>query len=44
LLRLLTAAYGTKRTFRNVRYLVAIGCKADIGQHCRTIAIYEYTP
>jgi hypothetical protein len=23
---------GTKRTFRNVRYLVAIGCKADIAR------------
>jgi len=35
------SAYGTKRTFRNVRYPVAIGGKADM---CRTIAIYEYTP
>jgi hypothetical protein len=23
---------GTTRTFRNVRYLVAVGCKADIEQ------------
>jgi hypothetical protein len=38
------SAPGTKQTFRNVRYLVAIGCKADIGQQCRTIAMYEYTP
>jgi hypothetical protein len=29
LLHLLTAALGTKRTFRDVRYPVAIGGKAD---------------
>jgi hypothetical protein len=26
------SAYGTSRTFRNVRFLVAIRCKPDIGQ------------
>ena len=26
------SAYGTTRTFRNVRYSVAVGCKADIEQ------------
>jgi hypothetical protein len=35
------SAPGTKQTFRNVRYLVAIGGKADM---CRTIVICEYTP
>jgi hypothetical protein len=26
------STHGTTRTFRNVRYLVAVGCKADIEQ------------
>ena len=26
------SAHGTTRTFRNVRYLVAVGCKGDIEQ------------
>jgi hypothetical protein len=35
---------GTKRTFRDVRFLAAIEYKADISRNCRTIVIYEYTP
>jgi hypothetical protein len=40
----LTSACDTTRTFRNVRYSVAVGCKADIEQAASKISIYEYTP
>ena len=33
------SAYGTTRTFRNVRYLVAVGCKADIEQAASVIVL-----
>jgi hypothetical protein len=36
------SGYGTKRTFRKVGHLVAIGGKADIVRN--RIVIYEYTP
>jgi hypothetical protein len=38
------SAFGTTRTFRNVRNSVAVGCKADIEQAASEMSIYEYTP
>src|SRR6516165_1656273 len=43
LLRLLTAAIGTKRTFRDVCYSSASGGKADISQRWRTMVDFMST-
>src|SRR5947209_8713133 len=35
---------GTSRTYQDVRYLAALGGKADTAGDARTMAIYAYTP
>jgi hypothetical protein len=35
------SAFGTKRTYRDVRYLSAFGGKADINRDCLTIVIHS---
>jgi hypothetical protein len=38
------SGFGTKRTYRNVRYCPLSGVKRTSASDCLPIAIYEYTP